>query len=437
MNELIAERTKKTAWYREARFGLFLHWGIYSVVGIDEWIQSIQEIPAQTYEQNAAMFTAAKYDPTAWAKMAKAAGMKYAVLTAKHHDGFCLFDSQLTDFKSTNSPSHRDLIREFLEAFRKEGIKVGLYYSLLDWHHPDFPHYGDMHHPQRNDPAAKGVKRNFQNYLDYMHGQIKELLTNYGQLDIMWFDFSYGDLHGEAWQPEVIMDLIHQYQPQMIIDNRIEGSGTEGGTIMTSQPSPYAGDFASPEQMIPPVPLVNSDGAPVPWESSLTLNKHWGYNPADTHYKSAKLIIRTLVECVSKSGNLIVNIGPTPQGEFPEASQTVLHDLSRWMAINGESIYGCSASKLPKPDWGRYTQKGNVIYAHVQEESVSAFLIRGLHGRIKRMTLLQDGSEIVPTEYWTLRAYQDDDFFFLHQAATDGYPLPDVIDTVVKIELTE
>lgn len=435
MNEQLTDRNQRTEWYRDSRFGLFMHWGLYSVLGIDEWIRSINQMPEKDYVHLMDQFTAENYHPEEWAKMAKAAGMKYAILTAKHHDGFCLFDSQLTDYKSTNAAAGRDLVREFLDAFRAEGIKVGLYYSLLDWHHPDYPHYGDRNHPERNNPAYKDVPYNFQNYLDYMHGQIKELLTNYGQIDVMWFDFSYENMAGDTWGADQIMDLIHQYQPQMIIDNRLEGAGNKVGSIMTQHPKRYAGDFASPEQVIPPYPIVNEMGEPVPWESCITINKHWCYNPADLHYKPAKLLVRTLVDCVSKSGNLLLNIGPTPKGEFPVQAQEILQEIGVWMKVNHESIYGNHVAEIAKPDWGRYTQKGNTLYAHIYEESISALEIRGLQGRIKRMTLLADGTEIVPTKHWTLSAYPDVDYFFLHQSATDSYPLPDPIDTVVKIEL--
>lgn len=428
--------SNKTKWYEDSRFGMFIHWGLYSLIGVDEWIKSINHMSDEDYDRLVGKFTADQFDADEWAAAAKQAGMKYAVFTAKHHDGFCMYDSQLTDYKSTNSPAGRDFVREFLDAFRKAGIKVGLYYSLLDWHHPDYPHYGDINHPQRNNLAAKGVERDFQRYLDYMHGQIKELLTNYGQLDIMWFDFSYPKMAGETWQPQKIMDMIHQYQPQMLIDNRMEGSGANYGTILSAHPSNYAGDFASPEQMIPPKPIVNELGEPVPWEACITMNKHWGYNATDDQFKSTSLIIHTLVECVSKGGNLILNVGPTPLGTFSAPTKKLLAEIGEWMAVNGESVYGCTTAELEKPEWGRYTQKGNTLYAHIQEESISAFPIAVPKERIKQMTLLIDGIEVKATDYWALSAFKEYSYIFLHQDVTIGYPLPDPKDTVVRIELT-
>ena len=199
---------KRMQWFREARFGLFLHWGLYAIPARGEWVRNQEQMPEESYLPFFEEFRAEDFDPKAWAKAAKEAGMRYAVLTAKHHDGFCLFDAKLTDFKSTNTPCGRDIVREFLNAFRAEGLRVGLYYSLLDWHHPDYPHYGDMHHPMRNRPECSNENRNFDRYLEYMHGQVRELCENYGKLDILWFDFSYGDMRGEAWKAGELVDMV-------------------------------------------------------------------------------------------------------------------------------------------------------------------------------------------------------------------------------------
>ena len=199
---------KRMQWFREARFGLFLHWGLYAIPARGEWVRNGEQMPEEAYLPFFDEFTAEDFDPKAWARAAKEAGMRYAVLTAKHHDGFCLFDSKLTEFKSTNTPCGRDLVREFLEAFRAEGLRVGLYYSLLDWHHPDYPHYGDLHHPMRNHPECSNEGRDFDRYLDYMHGQVRELCEDYGKLDILWFDFSYGEMRGEKWKAAELVDMV-------------------------------------------------------------------------------------------------------------------------------------------------------------------------------------------------------------------------------------
>lgn len=427
------KRTGRTKWFTESRFGMFIHWGLYSIPAMDEWIQSIERIPPDTYEKYSEQFHPDLFDAAEWAKLAKKAGMKYAVLTARHHDGFCLFDTKYTDFNSVQTTSGRDFVREFLEAFRAEGIRVGLYYSLLDWHHPDYPHYGDLHHPMRDNEAWKGREHNWDRYLAYMHGQIEELVTNYGKLDIMWFDFSYDDMRGEKWGASKIVETVRRHQPDIILDNRMEGGGTEHGSLMTAHPNVYSGDFLCPEQMIPPEPLVNELGEPVPWEACLTLNKHWGYSAHDRHFKSARLLIRTLVQCVSMGGNLIVNVGPDARGRIPGESVSILSQVGGFMELNGESIYGCGPAGLPKPDWGRFTRKGNRIYAHILEESVSAYCLPPLDGRIGAMRRLSDGGEVRPADFWTLRGYKDRTFFFCYPDATDCYPLPDEKDTVIEI----
>ena len=192
-----AKYDERMQWFRRDRFGMFIHWGLYAIPARGEWVRSVEEMPEEQYKPFFDEFNPVDFDARAWARLAKQAGMKYAVLTAKHHDGFCLFDSKLTDWKSTNTPFGRDIVREFLDAFRAEGIRVGLYYSLLDWHHPDYPAFGDRQHPMRNNEAYRDRPYSFDNYLEYMHGQVRELCTEYGKLDLMWFDFSYDDMTGE------------------------------------------------------------------------------------------------------------------------------------------------------------------------------------------------------------------------------------------------
>lgn len=444
MNKVVEERTKRTEWYRDARFGMFIHWGLYAIPARGEWLRSVEEVPREDYEPFMDEFTAENYNPREWAKLAKKAGMKYAVLTAKHHDGFCLYDSKLTDFKSTNAPCGRDLVREFLEAFREEGIKVGLYFSVIDWRHPDYPHYGDMNHPMRNHPECSNENRNFDNYLEYMFGQIRELLTDYGKLDLMWFDFSYGDMKCETWKASELIEMVRSIQPHLIIDNRLEGSAEDAGSIRTLDPTPYSGDFASPEQMIPPAGLRDAGGNPIPWEACITLNDHWGYAAQDFHYKSAKMVIHMLVECVSKNGNLLLNVGPNAKGEIPEESVAILEEVGHWMKQNSRSIYGCGYAGLPKPEWGRFTRNGNKLYAHIFEPQAGAICLENMAGKLEKLRLVRDNSEIRETFFWNLKEYSENAFFALHVTGPSGnpgmissYPLPDEIDTVVEVFLKE
>ncbi|MDR0555302.1 MAG: alpha-L-fucosidase [Treponema sp.] len=439
-NTNIQKRTERTQWFNEARFGMFIHWGLYAIPARGEWVRSVERMSHEDYLTYFREFKAEAYDPREWARLAKRAGMKYAVLTAKHHDGFCLWDTALTDFKATNTPAGRDLVREYLEAFRAEGIKVGLYFSIIDWRHPDFPHYGDRQHPLRDDPQAGNEGRDFNRYLDFMHGQIRELLTNYGKLDIMWFDFSYGDMAGEKWRAQALMDMVRSLQGHLIVDNRLEGSGEHSGTILTANPSDYAGDFACPEQMIPPRGIRNELGDFVPWEACITLNDHWGYCAEDHRWKSAQMVIRMLVECVSKNGNLLLNVGPDAAGRIPPSSVEILEQVGRWMADNGESIYHCGYADLEKPEWGRYTRDlrdSRTLYAHVLESQVGAVCLPGLAGKVEKLRLLRDGSEIRPSRYWNLTEYPEHAFFFLNSRSNSSHPLPDPVDTVVAITLKE
>lgn len=439
MNKVVEERTKRTEWYRDARFGMFIHWGLYSIPARGEWLRSNEELTKEEYEPLMDEFYAEDYNPREWAKLAKEAGMKYAVLTAKHHDGFCLYDSKLTDFKSTNAPCKRDLVQEFLDAFRAEGIKVGLYFSVIDWRHPDYPHYGDKFHPMRNHPECSNENRNFDRYLEYMFGQIKELLTNYGKLDLMWFDFSYDNMKCDTWKADKLIEMVRSIQPWVIIDNRLEGSAEDAGSIRTLNPTPYSGDFASPEQMIPPAGLRDEGGNPIPWEACITLNNHWGYASADHHYKTAKMVIHMLVECVSKGGNLLLNVGPDAKGNIPEESVKILQEVGHWMKKNHRSIYGCGYAELPKPEWGRFTRNGNKLYAHVMEEQAGAICLENMAGKVEKMRLVSDNSEIKETFFWNLKEYSENAFFFFDSSrfAMDCYPLPDEIDTVVEIFLKE
>ncbi|MGL6200878.1 MAG: alpha-L-fucosidase [Lachnospiraceae bacterium] len=436
-NKLVAARNERTEWYLDARFGMFIHWGLYAIGARGEWVRSCEKIPREEYEAFINEFDTVNYDPQTWAKLARKAGMKYAVLTAKHHDGFCLYDSQYTDFKSTNAPCQRDLVAEFLAAFRAEGIKVGLYFSVIDWRHEDYPHFGDRHHPMRDNEAFRDKKHDFNNYLNYMHGQVRELLTNYGHLDLMWFDFSYDDMKCDTWRAQKLMTMVREIQPHIITDNRLEGSAEDSGSIRTPNPTFYAGDFASPEQMIPPGGLVDNEGTSIPWEACITLNNNWGYHAHDKHYKPAQMIIRTLVECVSKNGNLIVNVGPDATGRIAAEAVRILEEVGDWIADNGDSIYGCGMSKLAKPEWGRYTQRGNKLYAHVMEPQIGAVCLYNLAGKVGRMRLCKDRSEIKETFFWNLQEYNEHAFFFFDTKACDCYPLPDERDTVVEVELLE
>ena len=373
-------------------------------------------------------------DPKAWVQAAKEAGMGYVILTAKHHDGFCLFDSELTDFKSTNTSMGRDIVREFLEAGREAGLKVGLYYSLIDWHHPDFPHHGDRYHPMRSDPAASNEERDFKRYLAYMHGQVKELCTRYGRLDVLWFDFSYNQLRGEAWRANELADMVRTLQPGILLNNRLEVSGEGFGSLAQGEPAPCHGDFVSPERMVPPEGLFDPQGRPLYWETCTTMNHSWGYCAGDTWYKPAPLLLKKLVECVSKGGNFLLNVGPDGNGRIPRQAMDTLKYLGQWMQINGESIRGCGPSGMEKPEWGRITRRENVLYLHIYENALGPLPLYGIPAeKIRAMRLLQDGREIPLSVSWVHSDYPDMAFADLGLDPV----LPDGDDTVLKVLLEE
>jgi len=427
------DRQLRTEWFRDARFGMFIHWGIYAIPARGEWVRSKEEMTVEDYQQYFNTFNPVDYNPREWARIAKKAGMKYAVITAKHHDGFCLFDSKLTDYKSTNTPAGRDLIREYIDAFRAEGLKVGVYYSLIDWHHPDYPAFGDRQHPMRNNPAYKDKKYNWDNYLEYMHGQVRELCTNYGKIDIMWFDFSYQEYAGEKWKATELVKMVRELQPGIILDNRL------GGIMEIENQELFAGDFEGPEQYIPVRPVLDVKGNPIPWEVCMTLNNNWGYSANNLEYKTSSDVIRSLVNCVSKGGNLLLNVGPDAYGNIPEESVAILDEVGKWMDKNSESIYGCTMSEYPKPDWGRYTQKGNVLYAHIFDQNIGQFCMEGLMGKVASTNLLRDCSEVFMSGFWNGddKPYvKDTDLFIsLRKPFPQTHKLPDKIDTVIKLQL--
>ncbi|MDD6210013.1 MAG: alpha-L-fucosidase [Bacteroidales bacterium] len=430
---LYNEILDRTEWWRQDRFGMFIHFGLYSIPARGEWVKSVEKIPDEQYQIYFEEFNPVDYNPREWAKLAKKAGMKYAVLTAKHHEGFALWDTKLSDYKSTNTPCKRDIVREFLDAFRAEGLKVGLYFSVIDWHHPDYPKYDDMHHPMRGNEKFKKDKIDWDNYLAFMHGQVKELVTDYGHLDIMWFDFSYGDMKAEKWEAEKLIKMVRSYQPGIILNNRLLGDGT----IENDRRVSVYGDFETPEQGVPDACIKDVDNRFLPWETCLTLNNSWGYSRIDQNWKSPESIIHTLVNCVSKDGNLLLNVGPDARGNIPESSIKILNKVGEWMRLNGESVYGCgSASAFEKPEWGFITQKGNKIYLHWTYPKIGHINMKGLGGKVKKVRLLRDGSEIQTESNWWGDGGTENNFYVnLNKPTYQYFPLPDDMDTVFEIEL--
>jgi alpha-L-fucosidase len=374
-----------TSWFVHDRFGLFIHWGIYALPARHEWVKNREKIPDEQYQKYFEHFDPDLYEPREWARLAKQAGMRYFVVTTKHHDGFCLWDSDLTDYKATNAPAGRDLIAPMVEAFRAEGLKVGFYHSVIDWHHPEYPI--DGLHPMRDNlefrEREKG--RDIAKYREYLHGQTRELLTRYGKIDILWYDFSYpgsdwGWSKGKGkddWDSERLMAMVRELQPGIVVNDRLE----------------IGGDLKTPEQY-QPREWVKVDGRPVVWEACQTLNGSWGYDRDNLDWKPVSMLVQMLVDSVSKGGNLLLNVGPTARGEFDPRAQETLRGLGEWMRLHDRSIIGATASDLIPPPDCRFTQRGDRLYLHVFAWPFKHVHLEGLAGKVAYAQILNDASEV-------------------------------------------
>lgn len=372
-------------WFDHGRFGLFIQWGVFALPARHEWVQNREYIHPDRYEIYSEHFDPDLFDARDWARRARQAGFTYAVLTTKHHDGFCLWDSALTDYSAPKTAAGRDLVREFVDAFRAEGLRIGFYHSLIDWHHPDFT--VDGVHPLRNDPVEieRNGERDFARYRDYLHGQVRELLTGYGQVDYLFFDFSYsqgiGSLPGKGaadWGSEEILRMIRELQPSCIVNDRLE----------------IGGDVTTPEQYQPAVTPTGADGVPIRWEACQTINGSWGYDRDNLADKSSELLLKMLIDTVSKNGNMLLNIGPDARGSLDDRTTERMSALGDWFRLHGRSIYGAGASEFAPPTDVRYTQRGNRLYVHVFSWPFVHLHLPGLGGRVRYAQLLADGSEI-------------------------------------------
>ncbi|MCL4505316.1 MAG: alpha-L-fucosidase [Chloroflexi bacterium] len=382
------DRARRLQWFREARFGMFVHWGLYSQIGRHEWVMNRERIPVSDYEKLARTWKPKPNAARDWARLAKKAGMRYMVMTTKHHEGFCLFNSELTDYCAPKRSPRRDLVAEYVDAARAEGLRVGFYYSMMDWHHPDGA-------ACKHDEAAR------RRFVDYIHGQVGELCSNYGKIDIMWYDVSW-PLNAKEWESAKMNAMVRQLQPDIIINDR----------------SQLPEDFGTPEQHITPEKGGRA------WEACMTFNESWGYTPIDTNYKNAWQVVSMLRTVAAGGGNLLLNIGPTPEGDVPPVCRRELLKVGKWLDSNGASIY--AASDPMQQDWmitGAFTRKGNTLYYHCNRWPGTALAIGGLQNTVQSARLL-NGKK--------LRFSQVRDRLVLKGLPAEA---PDPLATVIEIEV--
>ena len=385
-----------TEWFEHDRFGMFIHFGLYALPARHEWVKARECIKEEKYQKYFENFDPDLCDPREWARSARAAGMKYALLTTKHHEGFCLFDSQYTDYKITNTKYKKDLVREYADAFRAEGLRVGFYYSLIDWHHPDFPI--DVMHPRREDADAEeqDCGRDMKKYAEYVRNQVRELLTNYGKIDIMWFDFSYeggkpakpwmqfgGGKGKDEWESEKLTELVRSLCPNIIMNNR---AGIDA-------------DIWTPEQYQPTRWITHPKTKElVTWEACHTMSGSWGYYRDEMTWKSPEMFINLLTDTVALGGNLIMNVGPTARGYLDRRAEDALGVYRDWMKYNSRSIYGCTMAdpKYKAPDGTKLTQskESKRLYIHLQKYPFAYLKMENIADDIEYAQFLHDGSEI-------------------------------------------
>lgn len=375
----LLDKQQKMEWFKDAKLGIFIHWGIYAVNGIDEsWSFFNEYLSHEDYLKQVDGFTAAKYDPKAWASLIAKSGARYAVLTAKHHDGFALWDTNYGDLNVANSPAKKDLIQPFVMELRKQKLKVGLYFSLPDWSYMDYPNFTRTKKRYEQDTSR------WQRFINYFHGQLKELNNRYTP-DLLWFDGDW-EFNAETWQAKEVRSFLLDKNPNLIINSRLAGYG----------------DYATPEQGLPIVKPEHKY-----WELCMTMNNSWGYQENDHDYKTPNQIIRIFADCISMGGNLLLDIGPKADGTIPQEQLTILHELGRWTKKHKEAIFG-SRSGLPAGHFygpSTLSKDGEILYLFLTQKPEHPIVIKGLKNPINRIRIVGDGTKlhhkVVGKQYWS------------------------------------
>ena len=353
-----ADRARRMQWWHQAKFGMFIHWGLYSVLGRHEWAMESEGIPVSEYQLLAQRFTPKPNAARDWARLARRAGMKYMVMTSKHHEGFCLFNSQLTNYCAPKQACGRDLVKEYFAAARGEGLHSGLYYSLMDWHHPD----------GARCLVDESARRRF---VDYIHGHVREICSNYGKLDVLWYDVNW-PLDAAGWESERMNQMVFQLQPDTIVNNR----------------NGLPGDFSTPEQHI------TAEKGGRAWEACMTMNDSWGFHKNDDDWKTPKTVIRNLITCARQGGNYLLNIGPKPDGSIPEDSIRILTAVGKWMDKNGATIYGSQPCQVHGGNFWSATRKDNTLYAHLYFWPGETAALGGLRNKVLSARYLATGQPV-------------------------------------------
>ena len=385
------EATPQQQWFRDAKFGMFIHWGVYSVPGDGEWVMNNRGIPVGEYEELAPQFNPTEYNAAEWVALAKAAGVKYITITSKHHDGFAMFATKQSDWNIVDrTPYKKDPLKMLADECQKQGLKLFFYHSQLDWHHPDYFPLGGTGHTA--DRPAGG---NWYTYLDYMDAQLTELLTNYGPIGGIWFD-GWWDKPQADWRLEKTYGLIHRLQPTALI-----------GSNHHRQPFPGE-DFQMFEKDLPGHATqdfnAGQEVGSLQLETCDTINDAWGYNKNDKHFKSSKQLIHYLVRAAGYDSNFLLNVGPMPNGKIQPEFVERLKAMGEWLAKNGESVYGTRGGPITPRPWGVTTQKGNVIYVHILDWQDSALLLPKLARQVESASMLGTGDkvEVVDADYGTV-----------------------------------
>ena len=375
------ENLKAREWFQDSKFGMFIHWGVYSVLGDGEWVMNNQRIDKQTYQKLPAFFNPTGYEPKEWVSLAKAAGMKYITITSKHHDGFAMWDSKLTDWDIVDrTPYGKDVLKMLAEECKKQGIKLFFYHSHLDW-------FQENYFPRGNtgQTAGRPGKGDWYKYLDYMDGQLTELLTNYGEIGGIWFD-GHWDKNDADWRLDKTYKLIHTLQPACMIGNN-------------HHLAPFAGeDFQMFEKDLPGQKTTgfNPDQkiGELPFETCETMNNSWGFNLQDKDYKSTKNLIQYLVKAAGYNSNFLLNIGPMPNGKIQPEFVNTLKEVGTWMTKNGETIYGTRGGPVTPRTWGVMTQKANKVYVHILSPEDNNLLIPDFGKKVKSITHFTSGAKM-------------------------------------------